>query len=137
MSRRRSRKQRLPADPVRATELETATVDGFDGFLPRIWPSMTHLMTITSGSFDVYLPALRRYSGDLPIYSPSYGATESFVGVGLWPDRPGDYVMATDPAFFEFIPIEWAEAAQPDTVDMAGSPSLTQLFDIDLRISSY
>lgn len=108
------------ADPERAAELEAATEDGFDGFLARVWPSMTHLMTITSGSFDVYVSALRRYCGDLPIYSPSYGATESFIGVGLWPDRPGHYVMATDPSYFEFIPIDVAAETQPDTVDMAG-----------------
>ncbi len=108
------------ADPERAAELAAAASNGFYGILPRIWPSMTHMMTITSGSFAVYVPALRRYSGDLPIYSPSYGATESFIGVGLWPDRPGHYVMATDPAYFEFIPIAEAESDQPDTVDMEG-----------------
>ena len=109
-----------PADPARADELEAATAGGFDGFLSRIWPSMTHAMTITSGSFSAYLPALERYLGDLPIYSPSYGATESFIGVGLWPDRPGHYVMATDPAYFEFIAIDDVEQDQPPTVDMEG-----------------
>lgn len=108
------------ADPVRAAELQAATAGGLDGFLSRVWPSMSHLMTITSGSFDVYVPALRRYAGDLPIYSPSYGATESFIGVGLWPERPGQYVMATDPSYFEFIPVDRADEAQPDTVDMEG-----------------
>ena len=109
-----------PPDPDRAAELAAAAADGFDGLLPRVWPSMTHLMTITSGSFEVYVPALERYSGDLPIYSPSYGATESFIGVGLWPERPGHYVMATDPAYFEFIPIAEADDDQPNTVDMEG-----------------
>ena len=110
-----------PADPARADELEAATADGFEGFLTRVWPSMTHMMTITSGSFEVYVPALRRYGGNLPIYSPSYGATESFIAVGLWPDRPGHYVMATDPAYFEFIPIDEADNEQPHTVDMEGA----------------
>ena len=109
-----------PADPQRAAALQAATADGFEGFLTRVWPSMTHMMTITSGSFDVYVPALRRYGGDLPIYSPSYGATESFIGVGLWPDRPGNYVMATDPAYFEFIPLAAVDEDRPSTVDMAG-----------------
>ena len=109
-----------PADPERAAELRKATAEGFDGFVPRIWPRMTHLMTITTGSFDVYVPALRRYTADLPIYSPSYGATESFIGVGLWPERPGHYAMATDPAYFEFIPADLAEQDQPATVDMDG-----------------
>lgn len=108
------------ADPTRAAELRAATANGFDGFLQRVWPSMTHLMTITSGSFDVYVPALEHYGGDLPIYSPSYGATESFIGVGLWPDRPGHYVMATDPSYFEFIPIAEADNSRPETVDMEG-----------------
>ncbi len=113
----------LSADPARAAALEAATsaeAGGFDGFLKRVWPSMTHMMTITSGSFAVYVPTLERYAGDLPIYSPSYGATESFVGVGLWPDRPGHYVMATDPSYFEFIPIAEADDDQPATVDMGG-----------------
>ncbi len=113
----------IHADPARADELASAVAPeagGFDGFLKRVWPSMTHMMTITSGSFEVYVPTLERYAGDLPIYSPSYGATESFVGVGLWPDRPGQYVMATDPSYFEFIPVDQAEETQPATVDMEG-----------------
>jgi len=109
-----------PADPARAAELEAATKDGFAGFLPRVWPAMTHLMTISTGSFALYVPALREYVGDLPIYSPSYGATESFIGVNLWPDRPGRYVMATDPSYFEFIPIARADEDQPPTVDIEG-----------------
>jgi hypothetical protein len=108
------------ADPPRAAELRAATAAGFDGFVGRIWPRMTHLMTITTGSFDVYVPALRRYTGDLPIYSPSYGAIESFIGVGLWPDRPGHYAMPTDPAYFEFIPTGLMEQDQPATVDLNG-----------------
>ncbi len=110
----------LEANPSRAAELEAATSSGFGGFMERVWPSMTHLMTITSGSFQFYLPALRFYAGSLPIYSPSYGATESFIGVGLWPDQPGHYTMATDPAYFEFIPIGEVDTAQPSTVDMEG-----------------
>jgi hypothetical protein len=109
-----------PADPERAAELEAATADGFAGFLPRVWPSMTHVMTISSGAFAHYVPAIEWYAGDLPIYSPSYGATESFIGVGLWPDRPGHYAMTTDPSYFEFIPIDRADEDQPLTVDMEG-----------------
>lgn len=108
-----------PADPARAEQLRAATHNGFDHFISRIWPHMTHVMTITSGSFAMYIPGLRRYVGDLPIYSPSYGATESFIGVGLWPDRPHRYVMATDPSYFEFIPVDLVGEDQPATVDMA------------------
>ncbi|NNF63038.1 MAG: GH3 auxin-responsive promoter family protein [Acidimicrobiia bacterium] len=108
------------ADPGRAAELRAAVAHGFDGFLSRVWPHMTHLMTITTGSFATYVPALQRYAGDLPIYSPSYGATESFIGVGLWPEHPERYVMATDPSYFEFIPVEHFGEAQPSTVDMEG-----------------
>lgn len=109
-----------PPNPKRAEQLRAATRDGFDRVIPRIWPHMSHAMTITSGSFATYLPGLRRYLGDVPIYSPSYGATESFIGVGLWPDRPHRYVMATDPSYFEFIPADLAGQSQPSTVDMAG-----------------
>ncbi len=107
-----------PGNPSRAEELRAATQDGFDSFIPRIWPHMTHVMTITSGSFAMYVPKLRRYVGELPIYSPSYGATESFIGVALWPDRPHRYVMATDPSYFEFIPAELVHYDRPPTVDM-------------------
>jgi hypothetical protein len=109
-----------PPNPARAEHLRASTTGGFDGFIPQIWPNMTHVMTITSGSFATYLPGLRKYVGELPIYSPSYGATESFIGVGLWPDRPHRYVMATDPSYFEFIPFELVGERQPSTVDMAG-----------------
>lgn len=100
-------------DPDRAAELRVASTDGFTHIIQRIWPELSHVMTITSGSFSIYLPALRAYLGDIPIFSPSYGATESFIGIALWPDKDDHYVLATDVAYFEFIPYQNVDDIEP------------------------
>ena len=117
-------------DPERARELRAAG-QTFEGILPRIWPEMSHLMTITSGGFAVYKPYLRYYSGELPIFSPSYGATESFIGVALWPDRPERYVLAPDVAYFEFIPEKEVDAKTPQTLTL-GEIEAGQAYEIVL-----
>jgi hypothetical protein len=75
-------------------------------------------MTITSGGFAIYLPALRAYLSDIPIYSPSYGATESFIGIALWPSQPESYVLATDAAYFEFIPVDQVDDDDPSCITL-------------------
>lgn len=53
-------------DPARATELREASAKGFSGIIERIWPSMSHVMTIASGSFAIYTTALQEYLGAIP-----------------------------------------------------------------------
>lgn len=105
-------------DPGRANELRSASTSGFTQIIPRIWPALSHVMTISSGSFSIYLSALKAYLGDVPIYSPSYGATESFIGLALWPDQDDQYVLATDVAYFEFILNENVEDDDPKTITL-------------------
>lgn len=100
-------------NPQRAHELRQAQEQGFTHIIKRIWPDLSHVMTIASGGFSTYIPALEAYLGDIPIYSPSYGATESFIGIALWPHQRESYVLATDVAYFEFIPVEDVDSADP------------------------
>jgi hypothetical protein len=108
----------MSPDPARATELREAAATGFAGILPRIWPGMRYVDTIVTGSFAIHEPALRTYLGNIPLYSAFHGATETTIGLGLWPNRPGDYTLYSGASYFEFIPLEETENKNPETVSI-------------------
>jgi hypothetical protein len=95
---------RVP-DPERAQQLRLAVAEGFRGFVPRAWPWMAYISTIITGSFCVYLPALREWVGTLPIYTSGYSASEVIVGLNLEIEQPERYVLASGCAWFEFLPV--------------------------------
>jgi GH3 auxin-responsive promoter len=115
---RQSLEARLTPNPTRAAELRAAAAQGFKGIVPRIWPQMAYVETVTTGSFAAYVPALSAYIGDIPLFSSFYGASESPIGVGLWPDRPRDYALLVGCAYYEFVPLADADQEQPKTVDL-------------------
>jgi hypothetical protein len=79
---------------------------------------MAYVETVTTGSFGIYVPALQFYLGDIPLFSSFYGASEAAIGIGMWPDRPGDYALPLGYAYYEFIPLSDVDKAQPETVDL-------------------
>ena len=115
---RQSLEARLTPDPARADELRTAAAAGFNGIVSRIWSHMAYVETVTTGSFATYIPALRAYIGETPLFSSFYGASESPMGVGLWPDRPGDYALPVGYGYYEFVPLADVDREQPKTVDL-------------------
>jgi hypothetical protein len=115
---RQSLGARLTPNPTRAAELRAAAAKGFKGIVPRIWPHMAYVETVTTGSFATYVPALRSYIDEIPLFSSFYGASESPIGVGLWPNRPGDYVLPAGCAYYEFIPLADIDSEHPKTVDL-------------------
>ena len=86
--------------------------------LNEIKNDLSNLFTVSpslKGSSQLYATKLReKYLGDVPIYSPFYGATEGLIGVNLWPeDEVPLYMLVPRAMFFEFIPVEDSGQEQP------------------------
>jgi hypothetical protein len=106
---------RLDPDPGRAAELSAEFSLGFAGIVPRIWPDMKYFTAITTGSFAIYVPRLSWLTDErIPVYSSCHGSSEALVGMNLHVDG-SDYVLACGAGYFEFIPLEESDRAQPDT----------------------
>lgn len=113
---RREIQFRLKSNTRRAKFLQTEFLKGFNSILPRIWPQLTHIHCITTGSMQLYGENLRFYAGTVPFYSGGYAASEAWIGVNLEPGRTSPaYTVTPHSAFFEFIPEVEIEAAQPST----------------------
>ncbi|NEQ09360.1 MAG: GH3 auxin-responsive promoter family protein, partial [Moorea sp. SIO4E2] len=109
----------LKPNPDRAQVLRTEFEKGFEGILPRIFPKLSYIQCITTGSMQLYKESLQVYTGDLPIYSPGYGASEAWIGINLEPQKePPAYVITPSSAFFEFIRISEVDGDAPTTVDL-------------------
>ena len=69
----------LCPDPKRADELTVAAADctATESLARRIWPHLHFILAVSTGTFELYGQQLKeRYTGDVPIYSPLYAATE-------------------------------------------------------------
>ena len=120
----------LQPNPARAETLKDEFEQGFEGILSRIWPQLTYIQCVTTGSMQLYQQNLQFYAGDIPIYSPGYGASESWVGVNLEPEKqPPGYVITPHAAFFEFIPAGEIDADTPTTLDLT-SLSVGESYEI-------
>ena len=120
----------LKPNIARAEILRIEFEKGFQGILPRIWPQLTHIQCITTGSMQIYQDNLQFYAGDIPIYTHGYGASESWVGVNLEPEKqPPGYVITPHSAFFEFIPVSDVDANTPNAVDLT-SLSVGESYEI-------
>lgn len=109
---------KLKPDPERAAALRQAFAEGAD-FVSRVWPTIRYASTVITGSFAAYLPTLKQYLADLPIHTTVYGASETPIGLNLEVNQPEHYVLLVGLAYFEFIPLEAIEEAQPQTCNLA------------------
>ncbi|WP_066633530.1 GH3 auxin-responsive promoter family protein [Desulfolucanica intricata] len=109
--------KRLRADAGRAEQLEGEVRKGFTGIACRLWPKMLYLCCVAGGSFSIYMDKLRRYTGQIPVYSAVYGATEAMLGICT---RTNDVTYAVTPrtAYHEFIPVEEAETPNPTVLNL-------------------
>ena len=105
----------LSPEPGRAAELKAIfeSENAFrDGRLARrVWPHLNFITTVTSGSMRLYASKLQsRYTGQVPLYSALYAATEGLIGVNIWPEesRPR-YVLHPRAMLFEFAPLASAD----------------------------
>ncbi|MCL4851097.1 MAG: GH3 auxin-responsive promoter family protein [Bryobacteraceae bacterium] len=109
----------LHAEPNRAAAVAEALRPGLAGVVPRLWPGLRYLRTVTSGSFNLSLPRLRWLAGPtLPIHSGCHSSSEGVIGINLKTDGSTDYVLAVGTAYFEFIPLDRLDEAQAPTVQL-------------------
>ena len=96
----------LRPDKERARELMREFSQGFDEpIIPRIWPRMSWIGGIGTGSFTPYVRKMRRYSGKtIPFNNLCYAASESFMAVARHMSDTS-FVLIPDGGFYEFIPV--------------------------------
>lgn len=121
----------LKPDKKRADELREEFAKGFIGIAKRIWPHVNLVLACSTGSAHLYAVKLKdRYLGDVPIYSPFYGATEGLIGVNLWPEETTPlYMLVPRAMFFEFIPVEDNSQEQPTTL-FAENTEVGKLYEL-------
>ena len=109
----------LKPNPERALALRIEFIKGFKQIFPRIWSNLSYLQCITTGSMELYKERLSFYTGDIPIYSGNFGASEAWLGLNLEPGRETPaYVITPHSAFFEFIPVSQIDRNTPNTVQL-------------------
>lgn len=101
----------MKPDPERAAKLRAEFEKGFDDpICKRIWPNFEYVSSIGAGGFVVYTKKLRRYTGDVPIYFMTYGASEGMFAVATEIESM-EYSLIPEGNFYEFIPIDENEKA--------------------------
>ena len=105
-------------DHDRARELLREFRQGFDiPIIPRIWPRLSWISGIGTGSFFPYVRRMRKYSGkSIPFNNMCYAASESFMAVAR---HMGDesYVLVPEGGFYEFIPVRGNDDSRILTIE--------------------
>ena len=112
----REKLQRLfAAEPERAKQL--SQIRQSEGrLLPKfVWPNLALLLTARGGPSDFYFEKFPEYFGDLPIFGGTYAASEAVIGSHRDFNTDG-VVLAVESNFFEFIPADQWDQANPNTL---------------------
>lgn len=109
---RKSLVRRCRKDVKRARELEQLL--NLHGRLTpeHVWPELALVAVWTGGSAGAYLSAMRRYFGDVPVRDHGLSASEGRMTIPFQDTIP-DGVLDVGSHFFEFIPEEEYDSAQP------------------------
>lgn len=105
----------LSPNAARAEELEREFKKGFNGICKRIWPKLQYIASVTGANFSIYNDMVNYYTGNIPIYSPCYAASEGTVGINPYVIKTR-YVIIPDTVFYEFIPIGEFDKKKPRTL---------------------
>lgn len=99
--------KKLKPDPKRADKLKEEFEKGFDSpIIPRIWPKLSWMGGIGTGSFSVYTENMKKYTGqDMPHDNLLYAASESIFACCQSMNSEG-FLMIPQSGFYEFIPAE-------------------------------
>lgn len=108
----------LTPDIDRASFLREEFDKGFDGIVSRIWPDLQCVLTVDSGSNDIYGRILKQHEFQgIIFYSALYSATEGLLGINLDPlSHNRHYLLIPRTVFYEFIPLEQSDEEQPSTI---------------------
>lgn len=108
---------KLQPNLERAAALRKAFDAGQD-FVSRVWPPISYASAVITGSFAAYIPSLKQYLADLPIYTTVYGASETPIALNMDVTQPEHYVLLVGLAYFEFIPLENVDEDQPKSCSL-------------------
>ncbi len=109
--------KKISPDAGRADFLEKEFKKGFKGIAKRIWPKLIYIASVTGANFSIYDYKVAEYSGNIPVYSSVYCATEAPVGINRYINKQR-YIVIPKAAFFEFIPVENLDDARPSTKNL-------------------
>lgn len=109
--------KRMRPDAGRAEQLVKEVNLGMEGIACRLWPNLLYICCVAGGSFSIYMDKLSRYTGQIPVYSAVYGATEAMLGVGAGINAV-TYIVTPRTAYHEFIPVEHSESPNPTVLDL-------------------
>ncbi len=77
-----------------------------------IWPDLGAILTATGGGFHFYVDQLQPFLGEVPIFSPVYGASEGTIGLGFSAREPY-YLLLPSLAYIELLPVEHMDDPHP------------------------
>jgi hypothetical protein len=114
------RRSLLPAtrrgSRLRARELEGA-VQRRGALLPAdCWPGLSLLAVWLGGSAGAYVPALRKYYGDVPVRDHGLSASEGRMTIPF-ADGKTEGLLDVRSHYFEFIPEEEFDSQQPTVLE--------------------
>jgi len=123
----------LTPDPDRAAELHREFERGFDGILPRLFPSMKVVSALYSGSsMAVYRERCMRYLGGIPMQSRWYGASEGMLGLNVrGPNQSPAYALIPGCSLIEFLPVDESGEAEADAAPLlATEVEIGRLYEV-------
>lgn len=106
--------RRLRPDPLRARELQRSRSE-YGALLPRHYWHLEFLACWLGGSMGLYLERVRKWYGEIPIRDVGLLASEGRVTIPFDDGLPSG-VLDVAGAIFEFIPLEGADSARPETL---------------------
>jgi len=114
---RRSLEAKLKPDPARAEELRRIFAGGFDKpVIPLIWPKLSYIAAIGTGSFKVHADRVRSYVGkDIVMNNMVISSSESIMALSAGCDTD-DFILLPQAAFFEFIPCDTGDTGDIKTI---------------------
>jgi hypothetical protein len=79
------------------------------------WSNLSFIITARGGTSDFYFQRFPEYFGDVPVFGGTYASAEATFGVHRDFNTDGT-ILAIESAFFEFVPADQWEVAQPKTL---------------------
>lgn len=84
-------------------EREEILEEGFHTpIVPRLWPKLKFISGIGGEMYKIQGEALKKYTGDVPVYYFAYASSECMAGIALEMDK-AEYALLPGSAYYEFL----------------------------------
>lgn len=70
----------------------------------KLWPKLELIVLMRQGSFRVHTERIRKYTGNIKLYCPTYALPEVTIGYDI--ENNNTYTIDPRKGYFEFIPIK-------------------------------